>query len=130
MSSLTDCPCGHPHDEITHEQVVSAEFQKPNTIKERDPFPELPGNSTVDFSTRWYRSGVFIADEAAALCASPEELNRAEVKAEGELLRHVKAGLRAAGLQIPEWAQGLLKSDEQGNGKAEHPRKSGAARRG
>jgi hypothetical protein len=34
-------------------------------------------------------------------------MNREEVRLEGELLRHVKAGLRTAGLPAPEWANGM-----------------------
>lgn len=100
------CPCGRDHDAITSEQVIAAELRKPRAAKEHDPFPDLPGSSTLGCATTWYRGAVFLTDEAAAKCATPEVMNRAEVRLESELLRHVKAGLRTAGLAIPEWAQG------------------------
>ena len=99
--------CDQDHAEITREQIISAEMRKPLAAKENDPFPDIPGNSTVNFGTRWHKGGVFISDEAAANCATPEELNRAEARAEAELLRHVKAGLRPPGQSAPPWAQEL-----------------------
>ncbi len=102
-----NCICGMDHDEITPEQVIAAEMRGPLATRERDPFPDLPGNSTVNFSTPWSRGGVFLDDEAAARCSTPEELNRMETRLEGELLRHVKAGLRTAGLSVPGWANGM-----------------------
>jgi hypothetical protein len=104
--------CGVEHDEITHEQIVAAEMRKPLDARESDPFPDLLGNRTVIFGTRWHKGGVFLSDEAAARCATPEELNREEVRLEAELLRHVKAGLRTAGLPAPEWANGMPPAPE------------------
>lgn len=125
------CICGQDHDAITREQIVAAEMRKPLAVRERDPFPDLPGNSTVNFSTSWHRSGALLCDEAAACCTSPEELNRLEVRLESGLLRHVKAGLRTAGLPAPEWATGMSSvtptTQEPGKGRG-RPRKTDGRR--
>jgi len=120
------CICGQDHEAITPEQIVAAEMRAPLEARERDPFPELPGNSTVDFSTRWCKGGVFLSDEAAALCADPDELNRAEARAEAEVLCHVKAGMRTAGLQVPGWARGASSAGATSEPKkrAGRPRKT------
>jgi len=118
-----DCICGERHDEITPEQIVAAEIRKPLAVKENDPFPDLIGNSTVDFGTAWHRGGVFLSGEAAANCATPAELNRAEVDAEGALLCHVKAGHRTPGLAAPEWARGNPPKEEQAPKAASRPKK-------
>ena len=101
----TSCRCGQVHDAITREQVIAAEMRGPLEAREDDPFPQIPGNRTVDFSTRWHKGGVLLSDKAAALCTTPDELNREEAAAEGELVRHVKAGLRPSGAIIPSWAR-------------------------
>lgn len=104
---MDKCTCGQEHEEITSQQIIDAEMRGPLEARKEDPFPKILGNRTANFGTYWYRGGVLLSDEAAARCADPDELNRAEVRMEGELLRHVKAGLRPVGLPVPEWANGV-----------------------
>jgi hypothetical protein len=109
--------CGQEHDEITHAQIVASEMRKPLADRENDPFPDLLGNRTVSFGTSWYQGGVLLTDAEAARCTTPEEMNRAEVRLDAELLRHVKAGLRNPGLPAPEWAKGILSGSEEKGGQ-------------
>ena len=104
---MSGCICGECHAEITPKQIIAAETRRPLVARESDPFPDLLGNCTVNFSTAWHRGGVLLSNEAAARCATPEEMNRAEAKVGAELLRHAKAGLRAPGSPVPEWASGF-----------------------
>lgn len=117
------CICGEHHDEITNEQIIAAELRKPLAAREQDPFPEISGNTTVNFGTDWHRGGVFLSDEAAARCATPADLNRAEVRAESETLRHVKAGLRSPGRPVPEWAKGTPPVEQAVVGRPRRTRK-------
>lgn len=103
----TSCRCGQVHDATTREQVIAAEMRGPLKAKKDDPFPQLIGNRTVDFSTRWRKGGVLLSDKAAALCTTPDELNREEAAAEGELVRHVKAGLVPIAGLTPSWARDI-----------------------
>ena len=103
----TSCRCGQVHDAITREQVIAAEMRGPLKAKKDDPFPQLIGNRTVDFSTRWRKGGVLLSDKAAALCTTPDELNREEAAAEGELVRHVNAGLVPIAGLTPPWARDI-----------------------
>lgn len=102
---MNKCRCGEEHEEITQEQIIDAEMRKPLRAREHDPFPHILGNRTVDFSSGWRSAGVLLSDKAAALCTTPDELNREEVAAEGELLRHIKAGLVPVGGRTPPWAR-------------------------
>ena len=115
------CRCGQVHDAITCEQIIAAEMRKPLMERARDPFPELPGNRTVDFGTRWHKGGVLLSDETAARCTAPEELNHEETRAENDLLCHVKAGLRSPERPIPPWARGSrTNSTEATHGPQNH----------